>query len=184
MILTPTAKKFVMHWGEMGSRWGINRTVAQVHALLYISENPLHAEDIAQALGIARSNVSTSLRELQGWAVIKTVHQIGDRRDHFTSVSDVWELFRVILDERKRREMDPTLALLRECVKESAAQNEQHTHEQLHKLLHLFEMMDNWYANISKLPQHILMNFLQIGDKMLNMLDFKNKTTPKSPLKP
>ena len=117
--LTPVQEKFVLHWGEMGARWGINRTVAQVHALLFISPKPLHAEDIAQTLSVARSNVSTSLRELQNWGIVKVVHVMGDRRDHFESMKDVWEMFRQVLDQRKKREIDPTVALLRECVNES-----------------------------------------------------------------
>src|SRR5216684_7918026 len=108
--LSLVAQKFVLHWGEMGARWGINRTVAQIHALLFLSSKPLDAEDIASTLGVARSNVSTSLRELQGWGIVKLVHVMGDKRDHFESMKDVWEMFRVVLDERKKREIDPTLA--------------------------------------------------------------------------
>jgi DNA-binding transcriptional regulator GbsR (MarR family) len=114
--LSTVAQKFILHWGEMGTRWGINRTVAQVHALLYISPKPLHAEDIATTLSVARSNVSTSLRELQGWGIVRVVHVLGDRRDHFESTKDVWEMFRIIVEERKRREIDPTLRLLQECL--------------------------------------------------------------------
>src|SRR5262252_7221918 len=110
-MLTATEQRFVLHWGEMGTRWGINRTVAQIHALLYLSPKPLHAEEIAETLSVARSNVSTSLSELQSWKIIKSVHVMGDRRDHYESVKDVWELFRVVLDERKRREVDPTLEM-------------------------------------------------------------------------
>src|ERR1700757_3653320 len=101
--LAPISEKFILHWGEMGARWGINRTVAQIHALLYLSAKPLHAEEIAETLGVARSNVSTSLKELQGWGIVKVVHVLGDKRDHFESMKDVWEMFRVVLDERKRR---------------------------------------------------------------------------------
>src|SRR5688572_31282026 len=104
MKLTAVQEKFILHWGEMGARWGINRTVAQIHALLFLSPKPLNAEEIAEALTVARSNVSTSLRELQGWGIIRVVHVMGDRRDHFERVKDVWELFRLVLDERKRRE--------------------------------------------------------------------------------
>src|SRR3989449_6652299 len=114
--LTPVAQKFILHWGEMGTRWGINRTVAQVHALLFVSPKPLYAEEIANTLAVARSNVSTSLRELQGWGIVRVAHVLGDRRDHFESVKDVWEIFRIILEERKRREVDPTLNVLRDCV--------------------------------------------------------------------
>src|SRR5215208_5358351 len=119
MELTPIMQKFVLHWGEMGQRWGINRTVGQIHALLYLSPKPLNAEEIADTLGVARSNVSNSLRELQGWGIVRLAHVMGDRRDHFESMKDVWEMFRVILDERKKRETDPTLHMLRECVAEA-----------------------------------------------------------------
>src|SRR5215468_809741 len=100
--LSPVQQKFILHWGEMGTRWGINRTVAQVHALLYLSPRPLNAEEIAAALGVARSNVSTSLRELQGWGIVRLVHVLGDRRDHFETTKDVWEIFRTVSEERKR----------------------------------------------------------------------------------
>src|ERR1700742_3113484 len=122
--LTPIQQKFILHWGEMGTRWGINRTVAQIHALLYISPRPLHAEEIVEALGVARSNVSTSLKELQGWGIVRMVHVLGDKRDHFESMKDVWDMFRVVLDERKRREIDPTLAMLKECIVEAEQQGE------------------------------------------------------------
>src|SRR5919109_266169 len=102
--LIPVAQRFILHWGEMGTRWGINRTVAQIHALLFLSPRPLPAEEIADTLGIARSNVSTSLKELQGWGIVKVVHLLGDRRDHFESLKDVWEMFRIIVEERKKRE--------------------------------------------------------------------------------
>src|SRR5919205_1776803 len=116
MKLTSIQEKFILHWGEMGTRWGVNRTVAQVHALLFLSPKPLTAEEIAATLSVARSNVSTSLRELQGWGIVRVVHVLGDRRDHFESMKDVWEMFRQVLDERKKREADPTLAMLREAV--------------------------------------------------------------------
>ena len=104
MQLSPVQQKFILHWGEMGTRWGINRTVAQIHALLYVWPEPLNAEEIAETLSVARSNVSTSLKELQSWRIVKLVHVMGDKRDHFESMKDVWEMFRVVLDERKRRE--------------------------------------------------------------------------------
>src|SRR2546430_2633329 len=118
--LTPVQQKFVLHWGEMGTRWGVNRTVAHMHALLYISPKPLNADDILDSLDVARSNVSTSLKELQGWGIVKLVHVLGDKRDPFESMSDVWEMFRVVLDERKKREFDPTMRMLHECIAEAA----------------------------------------------------------------
>src|SRR3979490_2333293 len=116
--LTSVQEKFILHWGEMGTRWGVNRTVAQIHALLYLSREPLHAELIAGLLSVARSNVSNSLRELQGWGIVRVVHVLGDRRDHFESLKDVWEMFEVIVEQRRRREIDPTMSLLQECVKQ------------------------------------------------------------------
>src|SRR6058998_2519232 len=133
MELTPVMQKFILHWGEMGTRWGINRTVSQIHALLYLSPRPLHAEEIAETLSVARSNVSTSLRELQSWGIVRVVHVMGDRRDHFESMKDIWEMFQVILEQRKRREVDPTLEVLRSCVKEleKPGSGDGHTRERL-----------------------------------------------------
>src|ERR1022692_1550137 len=123
--LSPVQQKFILHWGEMGTRWGINRTVAQIHALLHVSATPLTAEEIAGTLSVARSNVSTSIRELQGWGLVRPVHVLGDRRQHFESMKDVWEMFRIIIDQRKRREIDPTIDLLRLCISELRGENEE-----------------------------------------------------------
>src|SRR5881409_1358429 len=138
--LNPIQQKFILHWGEMGTRWGINRTVAQIHALLYLSPQPLHAEDIAETLKVARSNVSSSLKELQGWGIVKLVHVLGDKRDHFESMKDVWEMFRVVLDERKRREIDPTMKMLQECIAESGREKgtDQYTQHRLRDLADFF----------------------------------------------
>src|SRR5512141_648850 len=134
--LSPIQQKFILHWGEMGTRWGINRTVAQIHALLFISPQALNAEEILQALGVARSNVSNSLKELQGWGIVKRVHVMGDSRDHFASMKDVWEMFRVVLDERKKREIDPTQRLLRECIAEAeqGRETDKYTEQRLREL--------------------------------------------------
>src|SRR5277367_2510918 len=137
-LLTPVAQKFVLHWGEMGTRWGLNRTVAQLHALLFISPRPLPADEISTTLAVARSNVSTSLRELQGWRIVRVVHVLGDRRDHFEAIKDVVEIFRIVSEERKRREIDPTLRVLAECVEESKADaqgDDAYTHERLVSML-------------------------------------------------
>src|SRR5207244_337670 len=148
--LSPVQQKFILHWGEMGTRWGINRTVAQIHALLFISSRPLHAEEIAATLDVARSNVSNSLKELQGWGIVKLVHVLGDKRDHFESMKDVWEMFRVVLDERKKREIDPTLAVLRECIAEAEKdkQTDKFTHSRLTDLAAFFEQTTAWYRQI------------------------------------
>ena len=169
--LTPVQQKFILHWGKMGTQWGINRTVAQIHALIFLSPTPLHAEEIAATLSVARSNVSTSLWELQGWGIIKTVHVLGDRRDHYESVKDVWELFRAVLDERKKREIDPTLELLRECVAEAEkSKADAHTRERLSSLLNFFETMANWYSQVRKLPMAAAVKFVKLGDKAIRLL--------------
>src|ERR1700724_1320384 len=136
--LTPVAQKFILHWGEMGTRWGINRTVAQGHALLFLSPRPVPADEISATLAVARSNVSTSLRELQGWRVVRVVHVLGDRRDHCESIKDVWEIFRIVSEERKRREIDPTLHLLAECVQEAKT----HPSNDAYTLARLETMLD------------------------------------------
>ena len=166
MTLTDIQQKFVLHWGEMGSRWGINRTVAQIHALLFISKDPLNADDIAQTLAVARSNVSTSLRELQGWGIVQAVPILGERKEHFTTQSDVWEMLLAVLDERKKREMDPTLTVLRECVMEAAdaGAGEAHTHERLSDLLGLVEAMNGWYGQVRSF------RFLKMGAKLKKLL--------------
>jgi len=172
MTLSPVQQKFVLHWGEMGTRWGINRTVAQIHALLYISPKPLNAEEIAETLEVARSNVSTSLKELQGWRIVKLVHVLGDKRDHFESMKNVWEMFRIVLDERKRREIDPTIALLDECIADAAKDKDtdKHTEERLRELHRFFETTTAWYMQVAKLPASLLVKFLHAGDKLLKTI--------------
>src|ERR1051325_9518056 len=125
--LSPVQQQFILHWGEMGVRWGINRTMAQIHALLFLSPKPLDAEEICAILGVARSNASNSLRELQNWGIVKIVHVMGDRRDHFESMKDVWEMFRQVLDERKKREIDATTKVLQECVEATARDKDRTT---------------------------------------------------------
>lgn len=170
--LSPVQQKFVLHWGEMGTRWGINRTVAQIHALLYISQKPLNAEQIADTLSVARSNVSTSLKELQGWGIVKLVHLAGDKRDHFESMKDVWEMFRVVLDERKRREIDPTLMLLRQCIAEAEKDKETdaYTEERLRALRDFFEATTAWYMQIREWPMAVMVKFVKLGDKVRKTL--------------
>jgi DNA-binding transcriptional regulator GbsR (MarR family) len=170
--LSAVQEKFILHWGEMGTRWGINRTVAQIHALLYISPRPLHAEEIQDALSVARSNVSTSLRELQGWGIVRRVHVMGDKRDHFESMKEVWEMFRVVLDERKKREIDPTLALLRECIAEAEkdAATDEYTEERLKDLAAFFETTTAWYEQVRQWPTTALTRFVKLGDKIRKLL--------------
>ena len=171
-LLSAAAKRFVIHWGEMGTRWGVNRTVAQIHALLYVCARPLNAEQIADTLIVARSNVSTSLKELQGWGLVKVAHQLGDRRDYFEPIKDPWDMFRVILEERKRREIDPTIEALQECVNESKgrASEERHARDRLLELLQFFETMDGFYRDISKMPTAKVKRFVKLGNKIRRLL--------------
>src|SRR5438552_6409505 len=148
----------------MGTRWGINRTVAQIHALLFIAPKALPAEDIADTLGVARSNVSTSLKELQGWGIVKLVHAMGDKRDHFESMKDVWEMFRLVLDERKKREIDPTLEVLRECITEAKKDRATHKHTQqrLRELCDFFETTVAWYGQIRLWPMSAVTKLIRL----------------------
>ncbi|MEK8066958.1 MarR family transcriptional regulator, partial [Burkholderia contaminans] len=130
MELTPIAERFILHWGEMGSRWGVNRTVSQIHALLYLAGRPIAADEIAETLNVARSNVSTSLKELQAWRLAKVVHVLGDRRDHFETSTDIWELFKLIVEGRRQREIEPTLTVLRDCLTNPEIANESRETEQ------------------------------------------------------
>ena len=168
--ITPVQQKFILHWGEMGVRWGINRTMAQMHALLYLSPAPLNADDICEALGVARSNVSNSLRELQNWGIVKIVHVMGDRRDHFETMADVWEMFRQVLDERKKREIDPTVKILRECSEATAKDKDTATHERLVAMRDFFETMSVWYEQIDQLPTPAVIKFVKLGSKIQKIL--------------
>jgi DNA-binding transcriptional regulator GbsR (MarR family) len=170
--LDPIQQRFILHWGEMGTRWGINRTVAQLHALLFLSPRPLHAEEIAETLNVARSNVSTSLKELQGWGIVKLVHVLGDRRDHFQSLKDVWELFRVVLDERKKREIDPTLSMIVASIEEAKKDKatDPHTIERLEELAEFFQTTTDWYTQVRSWPTRQLIKFLKLGQKVIQLL--------------
>ena len=169
--LSKITRDFVLHWGEMGSRWGINRTVAQIHALLYISARPIHAEELVDSLGVARSNVSNSIRELQGWGLIKTVHLMGDRRDHFEAVGDVWALFKTIMQTRKQREFDPTVDALSRCIEdpdfaaESAA-----AQMRLREMHELMASLSHWSDQMLKLSPKTLTKAMRLGSKIQQFL--------------
>ena len=168
MKLTPLTRKFILHWGEMGTRWGINRTVAQVHALLFVSPKPLNAEEISLTLSVARSNVSTSLKELQNWGLVKVIHVLGDRRDHFETHKDVWALFQIVIHERMRREVEPTMGLLQEAMEEGRAggKEDEYAREQLAKMLEFFEAATACYADVGKLPPATLRKLMKMGGKL------------------
>ncbi|HXF80080.1 MAG TPA: MarR family transcriptional regulator [Usitatibacter sp.] len=170
LTLPPVVEKVVLHWGEMASRWGVSRTVSQIHALLYLSERPLAADEIAETLEVARSNVSMSLKELQGWGLVRLVHVMGDRRDHFESIQDISQLFRVIVEERKRRELDPTLALLRECVAADDAKTPAHVKQRLKSTLGFLELLHRWYEDIRALPQPVFLALLKTGGRITRFL--------------
>lgn len=176
--LTPVMKKIILHWGEMGSSWGINRTIAQIYALLYLSSNPLTADEICETLALARSTVSSGLHELQAWGVVKVVHVLGDRRDHFTTMSDIWEMFRAILNERKRREVDPTVSVLQESLKDYEQEDDKqpYVEKRLQEMLELFEAITSVYDQVESLPTETLKSIVKMGDsvtKIINRIDIK-----------
>jgi DNA-binding transcriptional regulator GbsR (MarR family) len=177
--LTPVAQKFILHWGEMGTRWGINRTVAQVHALLFLAPHPVPADEIATTLSVARSNVSTSLRELQGWGIVRVVHVLGDRRDHFESIKDVWEIFRIVSEERKRREIDPTLRVIGECVSElkSNPNGDAYTRERLESMLEFLAAMTGLFEEILRMPTGALKGVVKLRGKVITLLGTDKKKT-------
>ncbi len=168
MKLTPAMEKYILHWGEMGTRWGVNRSVSQVHALLYLSDKPLPAEEIAESLNMARSNVSTSIKELLSWKIISRVQHFGDRRDHFEAETDLWELLLAITEGRKTREIDPTLTMLRQCVAEGAAdkQTPSHVQERFENMLTFVDTMNSWYEQVSRLQKPTLIKLMRLGAKV------------------
>ncbi len=168
MQMTPAVEKYVLHWGEMGTRWGTNRTVAQIQALLYLSPKPLRADEIVDLLSVARSNVSTSIRELQSYRLVSMIHVLGDRRDYFESLHDVWELFRVIIEQRKQREMDPTLTMLKSCVTEVDKEKETDpiTKERIRNMLEFVNSTSSWYEEISAVPTSTLTKLMALGKRI------------------
>lgn len=172
MKLTPVMQRFILHWGEMGWRWGINRSVAQVHALLMLSPKPLPADVISETLAMARSNVSTSIKELQGWSLVRVVHVFGDRREHFETLRDVWEMFLVIMRERKKRELDPTLAALRDCAAEAKASktDADYTLGRLNELIAFIELGGSWAERTQNLSPAAAKRLFELGDKVFRMV--------------
>ncbi|CEJ14951.1 MarR family protein [bacterium YEK0313] len=176
MNLPPLIQAFVLHFGEMGSRWGINRTVGQVYALLYVSPQPLCADDIVAALGISRSNVSMSLKELQAWNLVLLKHLPGDRRDYFTTPDDIWQILRTLAEERKKREVDPTLSVLREILmQQPASETERHAQARMAEMHGLIERLTNWYDEIKQLETARLTTLLTLGAKVTRLLETKDK---------
>ncbi len=179
MELTNATVEFITHWGEMGTRWGINRTVAQIHALLFIAKQPLTADEISDTLSVARSTVSTGLHELQSWGLVRITHVLGDRRDHYETNSDVWEMFSIVLGERKRRELDPTLETLRDIMAELENNDTEdpHTTQKLGELLDFFETMMSLYNQLENMPLSNIKNIAKMGNlagKLLGMIPEKS----------
>jgi DNA-binding transcriptional regulator GbsR (MarR family) len=171
MNLSPTLSRFVLHWGEMGTRWGVNRTVAQIHALLFISGRPMHAEELVDTLGVARSNVSNSLRELQGWNLVRLVHVDGDRRDHFETSVEVWELLRTIVRERQRREIAPTIEVLRDLLADPAlAKDPAAARLRMRETLELLDTLTAWSDEMLKLDTTTLTKVLKLGAKIKKLI--------------
>ena len=168
LLDNPDAKAFILHWGEMGTHWGVNRSVAQIHALLYLSDRPITAEDVAEALTLARSNVSTGLKELQSYGIVRRVHVEGDRRDHFVAEADLWEMLMRIVAERKRREIDPTIALLAELAerlsKDKSAPPQ--LRERVTRMHEFISTLSGWYEQVRVLPKSTLVTLMKLGGKV------------------
>ena len=171
MVLTPVAEKFVLHWGEMGTKWGVNRTVAQIHALLFIAGRPMAADEICETLGVARSNVSNSIKELQGWRLVTVVHQLGDRRDHFETQGDVWELLRIIAAERQRREIEPTERFLAELMAHPEfVEQDKAVQQRIHQTHDLVSTLTVWTSQMLKVSSITLVRLLKLGSSIQKFL--------------
>jgi DNA-binding transcriptional regulator GbsR (MarR family) len=174
MILEPSLHKYVVHCGEMGPHWGISRSVAQIHALLYVAGHPMTADEIVETLDIARSNVGTGLKELQAWGLVKVSQKLGDRRDYFESFGDVWESFRVIIKARKRREIEPSIQAIRECVVEARSKTSKvspEAAERLSAMLNFVELMDAWGERAAKLSPKNLRRLSQLADSIFRLVE-------------
>src|SRR5579862_3274922 len=175
--LSPVARKFVVHWGELGTRWGINRTVAPVHALLYLSQKPMDVQAICESLRVARSNAGTSLRELEGWGVVRPVHLLGDRREHYEAVADVWQMLAILAESRKRREIDPTLAVLRECSAELGAAgrvSDRFVQNRIRAMLDLFETLSPLIDEFVALPSAAIKGVAQWRGRLRSLFKAKH----------
>lgn len=178
MNLPPLVQSFVLHFGEMGSRWGINRTVGQIYALLFVSRTPLHADDMVEQLGVSRSNVSMGLKELQAWRLVRMTHLPGDRRDYFSAPDDVWTIFKTLAEERQRREVEPTLSMLRDALIETPeSKRERHAQQRMADMYSLMEQMTDWFADVRKLPPETLLSLMAMGGKVVRLLELKQRVT-------
>ncbi|QNA83675.1 MarR family transcriptional regulator [Sphingomonas sp. So64.6b] len=173
----PDVKAFILHWGEMGTHWGVNRSVAQIHALLYLSDRPMHAEEIVETLVLARSNVSTALKELQGYGIVRRVHVEGDRRDHFNAETDLWEMLMRIAAERKRREIDPTIALMGQLSERLKADGTApaHVRDRITRMHEFLSTLGTWYDQVRVLPKPTLVTLMKLGGKVARFIPGKSK---------
>ncbi len=173
--LSELGNKFILHWGEMGARWGINRTVSQIHAFLYFIGKPANAEQIADTLQVARSNVSNSLKELQNWHLVRITHMMGDRRDYFETSLDTWELFRTVITERKAREFDPTVQFLERYLSENTFNNnELEAKKRVQKMLELMQTLSIWGDEMIKLKPETLTKIMKYGAKIQMLIRGNN----------
>ena len=169
--MAPIVKDFVQHFGEMGSRWGINRTVGQVYALLFVSAEPLNAEAIVSELAISRSNVSMAIKELRNWRLLETVFVPGERSEHFAAPDDVWKIFQTLAEERRRREVDPTLSMLRDAlIREPTNAEEKHALGRMSEMHDLIELATNWFDEVQKLEPDTLRKLMKMGQSVQKVI--------------
>lgn len=174
--LSPLKQRFIMHFGEMGSRWGINRTVGQIYALLYVQGTALNADEIAEFLAFSRSNVSMGLKELQSWRLVKLLHKPGDRREYFEPPKDIWDIFKALLEERRRREIEPTLSMLRDALLENPATPEDRLAQQrMREMYDLIELSSSWFDDVQRLSPETLASLMKMGSKVKKLLDVRDK---------
>ena len=176
MNIPPLTQRFVLHFGEMGSRWGINRTVGQIYALLYVASKPLNADEVGEALGFSRSNVSMGLKELQSWELVKLMHQPNDRREYFQAPEDVWAIFRTLATQRRKREIDPTLSMLRDALMEQPSVAQDIEAQARMRQMHAFiELMTDWLDDVQKMDSETLASLMKMGSKVQKLLEMKDK---------
>ena len=182
--LPPLSREFVAHFGEMGSRWGINRTVGQIYALIFISQKPLNADEIAETLEFSRSNVSMGLKELQSWRLVRLKHLPGDRREYFEAPQDVWEIFRVLAEERRRREIEPTLSMLRMALlEEPASEADRHAQERMRQMHTLISRLVTWFDDVQKLSPETALQLMGMGSTVTRVLELKDRISGRTPAK-
>jgi DNA-binding transcriptional regulator GbsR (MarR family) len=180
MNLPPLLQQTVLHFGEMGSKWGINRTVGQIYALLYLSREPLNADEIAEKLGFSRSNVSMGLKELDSWRLIRLQHLPGDRREYFSAPDDIWAIFRTLAEERRKREVDPTLSMLRDALlMDPSSTEERHAQRRLKDMHDLIELVTGWFMDVQRLEPKTLIQLMKLGAKVQKFLELKDRLSLK-----